>query len=369
MARQKFEFRDDVVATWGILDRLAKMVWEHDDVPQETRKRINDAVSKLHGELVSASTHLPNREVTRRKIAPRGADLDTGPGQNGFKAFTTDRIAKLTFSRDIETLADAFVKGTAALEVIGNTVGNGTGGFLFRGQRNIEWSLVPKLGRSMGFQEFLRANGEDAFLQAGKSMVSDYERKLLSEFRNNWQDLEDVDPIDQMIELTDNDPSWWFRMQHYDDGSDGTRLLDVTSSIPAALLFACLDWETGLVDDSTDGVVYLFCEGMNSVVHDFSLVNATTLEDELFYGFHEVAPVQVLNPPHNERSKAQAGSFVWWPKFWEPYPGQIFYLRVPKENKRTIVKELLRTNFGPKDIVRGEKGRANELNLRVQLDM
>lgn len=369
MARRKFEFIDDVEATWEILDRLARMVWEHDKVSSDIRKRVHEAACNLHTELRNAAYHLPRREQERRAAPPRGADIDVRKNGSGFRAFSTDRIAQLTISNGIESLADAFVKGTATLEEIAKTVGDGTGGFLFRGQRNIEWPLVPTLGRNRDFLQFLDGNGEQELLKMGKSMVSSFEIEALSQFKKQWPNLASVDPIDRGADIPEDDAAWWFRMQHYDENAVGTRLLDVTSSIPAALLFACLDWSTGLVDDETDGVLYLFSEGMNAVTLDLNREPFPFTTDNLFHGFHDVAPVHVLNPPHNERSKAQYGSFIWWPKFWEELPSQIFYLRVPKERKRYIAAELLKTNFGPKDIVRGEMGRINELNLREQLGL
>ena len=115
MARQMFEYLDDVEATHEILDRLARMVWEHDSVPSDTRTRVNNAVSNLHSELRNAAYHLPRREPQTRASPPRGADIDTRQNGSGFRAFSTDKIAKLTISHGVESLADAFVKGTATL--------------------------------------------------------------------------------------------------------------------------------------------------------------------------------------------------------------------------------------------------------------
>ena len=155
-------------------------------------------------------------------------------------------------------------------------------------------------------------------------------------------------------------------MQHYDRG-EGTRLLDLTTSLMAALLFACVDWESGTIDASADGVIYLWPAGNNTNVDDFLLRSMPDTAEALF-SQHPDAPHQILNPPHNERSKAQSGAFMWWPRFWEdaPYP-EPYYLRVVASAKGDIVSDLLSMGFGPKEAVRGKKGLENERSLRAQL--
>lgn len=344
------------------------MVWERDSVSAEQKQLVNQAACDLHTALRNASSDLPRREASVRPKPPRGADTDTGQSGNGWRPFTVDRLARLVISRDISSVAEAFLKATPVLEAIRETVSDSSSGFVFRGQRNIEWDLVPTLGRNPALQDYVSTTDPNEFVEGRQTKTSSFELDAIQDFRNRWDHIEHIDPIDKRDPRSADDPSWWFRMQHYDENGPGTRLLDVTSSIPAALLFACLNWDTGLVDDSTDGVIYLFNEGGNAILEDFSDPSKNFIADELFTGFADV-PVYFLNPPHNERSKAQAGAFLWWPKFWEPFPGQILYLRVPKESKKEIVKELLLLNFGPKDVVRGEKGLVNERRLRDSLGL
>jgi hypothetical protein len=194
------------------------------------------------------------------------------------------------------------------------------------------------------------------------------ELESLADFRRRWDSLEDVEDVDREKQLPDNHPEWWFRMQHYDTG-DGTRLLDVTTSLTAALLFACVDWKTGLVDEATDGIVYLWAEGNIGNLDDFLLCQMPSTADGLFSEYPD-APVYILNPPHNERSKAQSGAFLWWPRFWDDLPAAgPYYLRVVASAKRDIARDLLSMGFGPKEAVRGIKGLKNESSLRAQLGL
>lgn len=366
--RRKFEFLDDVESTWEIIDRLSRMVWESNEVPQEAKTRVHQAATDFHTALRQASYKLPRREKQQRIDPPRGANVDEGGQGSGWRSFTLDRLTELIISRDVGSVAAAFLKATPALDAIRPTVSKEAAGFVFRGQRNIEWPLIPSLGRNPEFLQYVDDVDEAEFLKDRCTITSNHERNLLRQFKKEWPNLSEVDELDRLINIVDDDPSWWFRMQHYGGCNAGTRLLDVTSSIPAALLFACVDWENGRLDDSTDGVLYLFVEGMNANSIDFATDPKLFTDEELFTGFPD-APVFFKNPPHNERSKAQAGAFLWWPKFWESYPGQVFYLRVLKERKREIVRDLLLHNFGPKDVVRGQKGRINEDLLRSELEL
>lgn len=366
--RQKFEYLDDVEATWQIIDTLSRMVWERDSLPLERKTEIQKAARDLHTAMVSASHDLPRKESGQISTPPRGANVEAGWGTGGWRHFTVDRLARLVITKDIGSVAETFLKATPALEAIRGTVNDSSAGFLFRGQRSINWPLVPTLGRDRGFLDFVSKADPKEFVEGRRTKTSSFELQAINDFRARWDKIGHVDPIDKRDIRPDHDPSWWFRMQHYDEEGPGTRLLDLTSSIPAALLFACLDWSTGSIDDSDDGVLYLFNEGGNAIPIDFNSSIEAYSSDDLFTGFHDV-PVFFLNPPHNERSKAQSGAFLWWPRFWKPFPSQILYLRVPKENKRTIVKDLLLLNFGPKDIVRGEQGLKNERSLRKSLSL
>lgn len=366
IGRDKFEYIDDIEATWEIIDRISRMVWERDEVSNDVKYQVNKTAEEFHSAMRRAGNKLPRREQIDRPSPPFGANVDHGQQTSGFRPFTVNKLAKMVVSKDVGSVAEAFLKATPVLEAMSSTQPYKKGGFVFRGQRNIEWKLVPSLARNSEFIEHIQSCKETEFIDGNRTQTSPYECDLIEEFKSGWNDNPEVEEIDRITEISSNDPSWWFRMQHY--GDTGTRLLDVTSSIPAALLFACLDWESGEIDDTTDGVIYLFLEGSNANRVDFNESLSFSTDVDLFTGFPD-APVYFKNPTHNERSKAQQGSFLWWPRFWETLPGQLVYLRVPKENKPKIVQELLFLNYGPKDIVRGPKGHENEQSLRSSLGL
>lgn len=358
----KYKCADDARDAWEIIDRLSRMAWESNPTHS---KNVHDAASKFYTALLDATCHLPPRTSAPRVDPPKGGDVDHRPSSTGgWRSYSINRIAELAISHDVGSVAEAFIRSTPVLEAFKSSINDPKAGFVFRGQVDISWALTPKLGRDAGLIARARSDKRE-FVEGRRTKTSAHELAILETFKKDWPYMKDVDPLDIKDDLSENDPSWWFRMQHY---GGSTRLLDVTSSIPAALLFACLDWDTGQVDNKTDGILYLFVEGMSGNVEDFQSPRRAYTDKDLFTDFPE-APVSFLNPKHNERSKAQAGSFVWWPEFWEEYPGQVSYLRIPKQKKEDIARELLLTNFGPKDVVRGEKGRRNEMHLRASLGL
>lgn len=293
---------------------------------------------------------------------PFGCDI--AENNSNWAPFEHDRIIEIISSDSVTSVADAMVKATAFLGAISKSMPYGKRRFLFRGQSNIKHELIPRLGR------ILKEKIKDGSFSppADPLKVTDIELKDLESFQAAWNSL-NKDEIDEFIvsKYTDDTSGWWVLMQHFADAhGNGTRMLDVTSSLHFALLFACVKWETGKVDTKTDGIVYLFNESGNFAVNDY-LGETPPISVDFYTTTHDT-PQLVFNPPHNERSKAQGGGFIWWPKFWEPLDSQIFYLRIPKDNKIQIARELLAFGTGPKEAVRGKKGLDNEAALRKIVD-
>jgi hypothetical protein len=266
--------------------------------------------------------------------------------------------------KDVYSISEAYLKALSVLKVL-RSIGNGDEHFLFRGQTNIAWKVLPRLGRKLANDPTWQL--PDFPARGGASSVLPIEMEALRAFQSAWESNSLVDPIDSFSHLGPDNPEWWFRMQHYDTGH-GTRLLDVTTSLIAALLFACINWESGSLDDETDGVIYMWSEGMNSSVDDFLTRSLPNTLEGLFAWNHSSVPKHILNPPHNERSKAQSGAFIWWPRFWEEAPTSApYFLRIPASAKKDIVKDLLSLGYGPKEAVRSKKGLENEQMLRREL--
>ncbi|MFQ5802396.1 MAG: FRG domain-containing protein [Candidatus Methylomirabilales bacterium] len=363
MAKNPFESQDQVTRVWPVLDGIARRAWERPSVDAGRKRGVHNAAGKFWAQLLDACRDLPQEDKREsRTEPPRGLDVDKG----GWSQFARDELVDMIGREDIRSVADAFLKTKSLLRAL---QGGGTAGhqrFLFRGQRDIAWPLLPRKARA------LRDAGwtppERYLCERRLTRTLPEELESLADFHKRWDSLEGVEDVDRGKQLPEDHPEWWFRMQHYDT-EGGTRLLDVTTSLTAALLFACVDWASGVVDETTDGIVYLWAEGNNGNVDDFLLHQMPSTADGLFSQYPD-APVFILNPPHNERSKAQSGAFLWWPRFWDDPPyGAPYYLRVVASAKSDIVRDLLSMGFGPKEAVRGIKGLENERSLRAQLGL
>ena len=387
---KKFKTRSAVDRTQKFLDHVARAAWEpyhktdkiEPDYPHDTpthttifdlqNKPVNPlwrafdfSMGIFRSLLIRAGGNLPDSAGSQ---PPHGTDI-AAPDSN-WSMFERELTLDIVASDSVSSLADAVVKASAHLDIMVKASSHGNDRYFFRGQSNIEYDLLPRLGRLV--RDDIKSGGTPPSTTANATQL---ELEALESFQRQWP-FDDVDEIDKSTVLNADDPAWWVLMQHYAAGHcDGTRMLDVTSSLLFGLLFACVNWETGLTTDSqgneTDGVLYLFHESGNHVVDDF-LVKPAPDAGSFFQNTHgsqlDHLLRMVFNPPHNERSKAQSGGFIWWPKFWEPHcDNALPFLRIPKENKASIAAELLSFGVGPKEAVRGDRGLRNEKNLREQL--
>lgn len=162
-------------------------------------------------------------------------------------------------------------------------------GWMFRGQSNAAWPLLPKAGRSPFFRSSLPV---DPSKKASKHNPP----PDLGRF-NHWRHLAKGYPS----ELPVNDFECLAYAQHY---GLPTRLLDFSETALAALFFAC---ESNF---GVDGAVYAYCP-WDYVDNDVANI----------YEFPKVAAMRV--PPFDRRILAQQGIFVYFPdpaKPLEPAP-------------------------------------------------
>ncbi|MCK4712848.1 MAG: FRG domain-containing protein, partial [Marinosulfonomonas sp.] len=334
MARNPFTSREQVERVWEVLDRLARRAWDRGEVEQSQKERVHSAAGTLQIELISASSDLPaDSDVPLHGAAPAGV------GVNGdkFFMFANHALVDMIGREHVNSIAEAFLKTKSLMRMQAKS-NSGHQRFFFRGHRDITWELVPRKGRA------LRESGwqpPEIYLdEQDRTTTVPLEIDSLEAFKASWKTHRDIDDIDRDKLISEDSPEWWFRMQHYDTGH-GTRMLDITTSLTSALLFACVDWSTGLVDDgddSKDGVIYFWVEGTIGV--DDFLIRTMPKSDNDFFNNGSDAPRLIVNPPHNERSKAQAGGFLWWPQFWKSLPecnnygGNTYHLRIPKAAKR-----------------------------------
>lgn len=378
---EKFKDKAAVERTQQFLDKLARRAWEpfhnnksgfaentlanapyydqHDKPLTKLWQVLSGAMGSFCAAIKTGEAVLPPAVV--RTSAPYGADIGADPS---WAPFEYEEVCDIVASDAFTSVADATVKATAHLAPLTSST-QGHGRYAFRGQENITWPLISRKGREV--RTLLEKDQWAVPTNPGR--VTSVETDALSAFKSSWPP-DDVDKLDNIDLLPADDAAWWGRMQHYDTGA-GTRLVDVTSSLFFGLLFACVRWSDGTIADATDdedGIVYVFYESGNYQVDDFALrapANTTDFFNSQYHGVGYMA----FNPPHNERSKAQGGCYLWWPRFWEPRTEDLHYFRIPKEAKRRIARELLAFGVGPKEAVRGRKGLENESRLRADLGM
>ena len=377
-----FKTRQGANRIQQFIDHLSRKVYEpfrkdengfseatpfNDTYYNREKKQLNktwEVASDSAGILQSAIAH--NQTLLEEERTVENAPI----GQNiaaagiGWQQFEFDAIVNVVSSNSITSVTDATVKVSAYLKTIAAST-QGKKRYLFRGQSDISWELKPKLGRLLS--DTIKADPSKKPESFNK--VTPAELKDLENFISAWQAKDDHDELDALLasKFDNNHMGWWVLMQHFTNVTgEGTRMLDVTSNLLVALYFACVNWNDGRVNTSKDGVLYFFMEGQGCVVDDYSKQEILPTNKELFNAKDNI-PVMIFNPPHNERSKAQGGSFIWWPKFWEQPEATVSYLKIPKEYKLAIASELLAFGVGPKEIVRGDEGLKSEINLREQI--
>lgn len=293
---------------------------------------IDNKIEALRDSLSQLSDQ--NEEKSSRP--PGGIDLECAWGQ-----YLDKESVELLISNGVSSVGEAYIKTFPVLRELDSR----KWGIYFRGQQNIAWDICPSLARYLG-------NDFDRIPDLGPL---EEELVILKEFQQKWPHLPEIEPEDRQKDISDDSCEWWFRMQHY---GVPTRFLDITTSLNSALMFSCIDWDSGTIDDKQDGVIFCFAPncGANLAMGNFTV--------ESIFRYHGKYPTTIKNPPHNERSKAQNGAFMWWNEFSKPPDMQYYFLRIPKESKRRIVEELLYLGVGPANIVRGEKGIKNEVSLR-----
>jgi len=374
------DYRNDRSANRAIefIDKLARKAYEPfrdkgdtdfpDDAPCGGHyiNNNNERITSLQELIITSSGNFRAGLMQGIRFLQRAESLPTPPGNvvdivnSNFSAFEFEKLCDILMSDSVVSVSDAMIKTTAFLQTLTSSVEFGKKRYLFRGQSNINYALIPRLGR------VLAENIKTGSVTPPTNLLTATPEELnaLTSFQSTWpsSSADDLD-IHTVSSYSSTDAAWWVLMQHYaDDYGNGTRMLDVTSSLLFALLFACVSWTDGTINTDTDGIVYMFYESGNFQVFDYLDTNSPQAA-QFFDTQHEV-PKMLFNPPHNERSKAQGGGFIWWPKFWEPLNTNLYYLRIPGDNKLHIAKELLAFGVGPKEAVRGDIGLRNEENLR-----
>lgn len=213
----------------------------------------------------------------------------------------------------------------------------------FRGEHQFGWELKSRLGRKLQID----------WSENDASKVTVAEIDFLRKFQDRCAN-------DQVLNrkvfgrhglfLPLEHPGWWSLMQHYDE-LNGTRMIDITSSLYCALFFACVDWD-GAVNESLDGKLYMFPYQPGTDKYD-TLHNENrrhsrsqhqalaTIETYFDVDSDSDWPCFRESPVRNDRALSQDGYFVWQARFDNPLKTvQVFPFRVHRAFKNSILKEL-----------------------------
>lgn len=230
----------------------------------------------------------------------------------------------------------------------------------FRGETEIGYPLLSRMGR-----KFQREGLSAEFSKVTVEEIEDLDR--FKEWFKKNESLIHPEDQEKYKNISNVSPEWWQLMQHYDQ-DDGTRLLDITSSLFIGLYFACVSWR-GEVDDTVDGILYLLSDSIlgarfmvknkedHFITYDSEVVDIIPNTDKDFFTVKYKVPRIYLPEATNERQKFQAGAFLWWPEFNNPLQGGgIPYLHIDGRSKKHILRELWSYGITPAKVITGDQG-------------
>lgn len=215
----------------------------------------------------------------------------------------------------------------------------------FRGEHIFGWDLISRLGRKY------QMNWDEV----DSKTVTPLELELLEKFQSKVKSDEILKKRifgDSPI-ISDDDVGWWSIMQHYDE-ENGTRMIDVSSSLYSALYFACVDWD-GSIDIENDGKLYMFptplgrTETNTPDMFKEQVIGSEDKIETMVETYFDVkssfdVPRFRVSPVMNNRALSQDGYFVWQSYFDKKintdYLGNHFPFRVHRDYKKSIIKEL-----------------------------
>ncbi|MCY2977293.1 MAG: FRG domain-containing protein [Planctomycetota bacterium] len=216
----------------------------------------------------------------------------------------------------------------------------------FRGEHRFGWPLLPKFAR----QREVKPNDF--------KKITDEEIQSMDNFQNRVLSCPDLkrEIFGERNLLPPSDAAWWSIKQHYDE-TDGTRMLDLTTSLFCALYFGCADWD-GAVDETVDGRLYFFSQqpgrgdNPNPTRINGVLVNGEDQRQNEWKDYFRIEdgddlPRFRISQTPNDRVVSQDGYFIWQPDFAKPVApfGQNYSFRIHREAKTIILKELAAAGY------------------------
>jgi len=316
----------------------------------------------------SLQTLMRDLEDNNEPLSKAHKGMDIGDEHHGgwFNSIFK-HINEIFTTTGISSLTDAVVISNALISLEDRLPDHQV---FFRGEHKIGYPLLSSIGRTQT---------ENTFSNEEYSNITKVELNAIKQFQDDCLsgviELKEEDK-EKVKNLDKNSSMWLILMQHYDNNGNGTRLLDITPSIFIALYFACVKWD-GSIDEEEDGILYLLDPRWLRVRHiraysdktmPWEEIESITIDDffEITDDTLDVSRVLSTNQK-NERLKAQNGHFIWHPKFNLPLEQGLFYMRVNKEAKKIIAKELLIFGINPRELIQGSDGEEAYGNLMMAL--
>src|SRR3972149_5751727 len=203
--RMAFTSTAQVQRTWGVIDRLARRAAPRAGVSESTQRDLHRAVCAFHHKLMDATRDLP--DIEQPTVGePEKPGVNVGRGD--WSGFSQDELVDVIGREDVRSVMDAVLKTTSLLRALQQETKRQKR-FLFRGQTDIRWAVIPRLGRALS----KTAAAALTFLtDRGQTVTLDREKQALDEFREAWKmgNIPGVDDLDRQQTLDREDAAWWF---------------------------------------------------------------------------------------------------------------------------------------------------------------
>ena len=365
-------YRDSIKHT--VIPMLTRCVTELDVSRRSSPEHLtnfSDAIEKLKAAIGAIDACSDALKTPERPIPPLDAPGARGRVSDNWMPMVTRVLINLNAEGPdaIQSTWEAVIK-TTALSNIFFADPSVRQQIFFRGEVDYSWNLIPLAAR-----KGLRHNLENPLT------VSAPELEALETFREAAKtDLRlRSDICGERASLpVDDDPAWWGIAQHYDQHV-GTRMLDLTSSIYAALFFACVDWN-GAIDASVDGALYFLpinpgrreTESPQSEKEFPALGDSIASSVASYFDLSNSPETPRLRTSRgrNDRLIAQDGYFLWHAAFEKPIePHTCIKWRVVRNKKKEILRELFSVGYTPKRIIGGARGEEVERKLISNLGL
>lgn len=179
MGIRPFQSKDEIERLWDFIDKLSRRSWERQGLTLDQQHAINDAAAKFYHAVSNSCSSLPDG-IANLITPPSGVNVDEG----NWAAFGREELVHMLGRKDVHSIPEAYLKATSVLKVLRDSeIGNDH--FLFRGQTNIEWEVIPRLGRQLS-NDATWHPPKDYLTGTSITSVLNEEIDALRKFQHTW---------------------------------------------------------------------------------------------------------------------------------------------------------------------------------------